>query len=70
MKLQEMKNKVEVNNSIYIRLDKIKQRIGEFEGRTVEIAQKTMEIKIGNMQEILRYRKDSLRKYMSEQSYL
>lgn len=32
MKLQEMKNKVEISNSINIRLDTIKQRIGEVEG--------------------------------------
>lgn len=53
MKLQGMKNSVEINNPINIRLDTIKERIGEVEGRTEEITQKTMEVQMWKMKEIL-----------------
>lgn len=53
MKLQGIKNSVEINNPINIRLDTIKERTGEVEGRIEEIAQKTMKVEMWKMKEIL-----------------
>lgn len=60
MKRAKWKNNVKISNPVNSRLDMIKGRNNELRGELRKLHRKTVEVEMGDMQEILRDMKDSL----------